>query len=78
MLLCKQLGKGIELCDPQTIKLQFGLDEDCIVIPVYDNTKEDIQKREKFNRAKRKRELQNIIDEGLDEYYYGDSDDYYK
>ena len=37
-----------------------------ITIPVYDNTKEDYEKRKKFNRAKMKRETQQFIYDELD------------
>lgn len=48
--------------NPQEIELNFGLD-DCITIPVFDNTTEINLKRQKFNRAKVKRETQRLIDE---------------
>lgn len=44
-------------------------DKDCIIIPLEDNTKEQIEnlkkKEQKFNRAKIKRETQKQIDEEL-------------
>lgn len=64
------------MSDSQSIKLKLDLD-DCITIPAYDNTKEDNEKRKKFNRAQTKRKYQDIIDEGLDEYYNGE-DYWYK
>ena len=58
------LEKGI---DVQPIELELDFDmSDCITIPVYDNTKEDYEKRKKFNRAKMKRETQQFIDDELD------------
>lgn len=58
------LEKGI---DVQPIELELDFDmSDCITIPVYDNTKEDYEKRKKFNRAKMKRETQQFIEDELD------------
>lgn len=57
--------KGMEVQQPIQIDLDFNM-EDCITIPVYDNTKEDYEKRKKFNRAKVKRETQKFIEEELD------------
>ena len=59
--------QGIQIEDPFGIDLDYELnDEDVITIPVYDNTKEDYIKRQKFNRAKVKRETQRFIDDELD------------
>ena len=57
--------EGMEVQQPIQIDLDFNM-EDCITIPVYDNTKEDYEKRKKFNRAKVKRETQKFIEEELD------------
>ena len=57
--------KGMEIQQPLQIDLDFNM-EDCITIPVYDNTREDYEKRKKFNRAKVKRETQKFIEEELD------------
>lgn len=58
------LEKGI---DVQPIELELDFDmSDCITIPVYDNTKEDYEKRKKFNRAKMKREIQRYIEDELE------------
>lgn len=59
--------QGIQIEDPFGIDLDYELnDEDVITMPVYDNTKEDYIKRQKFNRAKVKRETQRFIDDELD------------
>lgn len=60
---------GIHVQQPVQIDLDFDM-SDCITIPVYDNTKEDYERRQKYNRAKAKRELQEIIRESeeLDDY----------
>lgn len=59
--------QGLQVQEPIQIELDFNIDkEDCITIPVFDNTKEDYEKRKKFNRAKVKRETQQYIDEELD------------
>ena len=51
----------------QPIQIEFNFDmSDCITIPVYDNTKEDYEKRKKFNRAKEKRKTQRFIEDELD------------
>ena len=59
--------QGLQIQDFFGIDLDYELnDEDVITIPVYDNTKEDYIKRQKFNRAKVKRETQRFIDDELD------------
>lgn len=59
--------QGLQIQDSFGIDLDYKLnDEDVITIPVYDNTKEDYIKRQKFNRAKVKRETQRFIDDELD------------
>ncbi len=46
----------------------YDLDEkDCLVIPVYENTLEDYKKRQKFNRAKTKRETDQLIQEAYED-----------
>ena len=45
--------------------------EDSVVIKAYDNTMEDMEKRQKFNRAKVKQETKRKIDE----YYDYDDDE---
>ena len=51
----------------QPIQIEFNFDmSDCMTIPVYDNTKEDYEKRKKFNRAKEKRKTQKFIEDELD------------
>lgn len=58
--------KGIKMDQPLGIDLEMDFN-DCITIPVFDTTKEDIEKRrkQKFNRAKTKRETQQMIEEDL-------------
>ena len=65
--------KGIEMHDPFGVELEMDLSKDIefIEIPVYDNTKEDMEKRKKYNRAQTKREFQRKIDAAL----YGDEED---
>lgn len=63
---------GLEVQQPFVVDLGFDFGEDYITIPVYDNTKEDMQKRQKFNRAKVKRDTKKQIEEEL----YGYEDDY--
>lgn len=65
------IDKGLEVEDSATITPDI-LDGGFIEIPVFDTTKEDLEKREKFNRAKAKRDFQKKIDE----YYNGEYDDY--
>lgn len=65
---------GLEMEQPVRIDINFGDMEDCIIIPTYNNTKEDFEKREKFNRAKAKREFQKQVDEAL--YSYEDDERY--
>ena len=69
-------SQGMEM---EPFEIELSLDaidlEDCLVIPLEDNTIEDNLKREKFNRAKEKRKFQKQID---DYYRYDDDDDYYR
>ena len=54
---------GIKCESAQTIDLDL---DDTITIKAYDNTEKDIEKRkQRFNRAKSKRETKLIIDEEL-------------
>lgn len=57
---------GLEVQEPIKIDLDFNIGEDCITIPVHNNTKEDYEKRQKFNRAKEKRQTQQFIQDELD------------
>lgn len=59
------LEEGLQLTDSIQIDLDFDM-SDTMSIPVYDNTKEDYEKRKKFNRAKMKRETQQFIDDELE------------
>ena len=64
---------GLEMQQPFSIDLGFAIgNDDYISIPVYDNTKEDMEKRQKFNRAKVKRDFQRQVEEELDWYENGD------
>ena len=54
---------GLEIRQPFQIQLGFDIGDDYDVIPVYDNTKED--KERKFNRAKVKQETLQLINEEL-------------
>ena len=63
---------GLQTIQPVRIDIDFGDMEDCIIIPAYDTTKEDFEKREKFNRAKAKREFRKQVEEEL----YKVDDDY--
>lgn len=64
--------KGIEPMS-KPITIDFDVDKsDCITIPAYDITREEFEKRSKFNRAKAKQETRKLIDEQLDE------DDYFE
>ena len=50
----------------QPFQIELGIDreaDDCLIIPAYDNTREDIEKR--FNRAKIKRDTLKQIEEAL-------------
>ena len=50
--------KGINMDNP--VSVEFNM-EDCISIPVYDNTIEDkVKRHQKFNRAKIKQETKKI------------------
>ena len=56
----------------QSLTFDYDLSaEDSVVIKAYDNTMEDMEKRQKFNRAKVKRETKRKIDE----YYNYDDDE---
>ena len=62
--------KGIQPTS-QPVTLTLDVDSsDCITIPVYDVTKEDLAKRKKFNRARVKRETEQFIEEELEDYLY--------
>lgn len=64
---------GLEVDDSGTIDLDFGgmEEEDCIVIPAFDTTREDKKKKGKYKtRAQLKVELQKEIDDIL----YNDDD----
>ena len=51
----------------QPIQIEFNFDmSDCITIPVHNNTKEDYEKRQKFNRAKEKRKTERFIQDELE------------
>lgn len=54
---------GLEIRQPFQIQLGFDIGDDYDVIPVYDNTKEDRDR--KFNRAKVKQETLQLINEEL-------------
>lgn len=60
--------KGINMQQPVVISLDDFQFDDCLVIPLEDNTIEDIAKRQKYNRAKVKREFQRRVDEELYKY----------
>lgn len=60
--------EGLKIEQPFAVDIEMDLN-DCIVIPAHDITAEDMKKREKFNRAKVKRETQQLIEEDL---YYDD------
>lgn len=62
--------KGIEVTQPFQIDLDFEIDDDCMVIPVYDNE----EQTKGFNRAKIKQETKLLIDEALLEVYEEDDD----
>lgn len=60
--------KGIEEIDSITITPDI-LDGGFIEIPAFDTTKEEFEKKKKFNRAKAKRDFQKKIDEYYEEEY---------
>ena len=63
----------MQTIQPVQINLDFDFDlEDCITIQAYDTTEKDMKKREKFNRAKTKREFRKQVEEEL----YEVDDDY--
>ena len=52
----------------QPFQIELGIDrevDDCLIIPAYDNTRADTEKR--FNRAKIKRDTLKQIDDALDD-----------
>ena len=55
---------GIQMSDGFDAQLEFDL-ANCITIPVYANDEKTKQKREKYNRAKAKRELQAELNVAL-------------
>lgn len=61
----KATDRGLET-EAHEIPIELDL-SDCIEIPLYDNTKEDNQKRQKFNRAKVKEEFRRRIEEDLED-----------
>lgn len=67
--------KGVNMQQPVVISLDDFQYDDCLTIPLEDNTKEDIIKRQKYNRAKAKREFQKRVDEELYKYEKGDDSD---
>lgn len=59
--------EGLQIQEPFQIDLDYDFDkEDCITIPVHTNTKEDYEKRQKFNRAKEKRKTERFIQDELE------------
>lgn len=66
--------KGIDIRDPIQIELELNEEDGFIEIPVYNTTEQDMQKRKKFNRAKEKKNAQQLIDEEM-EWLYSDQDD---
>lgn len=59
--------EGLQIQEPFQIDLDYDFDkEDCITIPVHNNTKEDYEKRQKFNRAKEKRKTERFIQDELE------------
>lgn len=65
---------GIDMRDPIQIELELNGEDGYIEIPAFDTTERDLQKRKKFNRAKEKRNIQELIDEEM-EWLYSDQDD---
>lgn len=65
---------GIDMRDPIQIELELNGEDGYIEIPAFDTTEQDLQKRRKFNRAKEKRNIQELIDEEM-EWLYSDQDD---
>lgn len=59
--------------DLEKIDLQIDMG-DTIEIPVFENTpeQEEIRQKSKFNRAKEKRKLERIIEEELEDMEIGD------
>lgn len=58
--------KGLNSQKLGSLDLESSNEDDFIIIPVYDNTIEDNKKRNnKFNRAKEKAKIQNMIEEEL-------------
>lgn len=60
--------KGIEEIDSATITPEI-FQKGFIEIPAFDTTKEEFEKRKKFNRAQAKREFQRQVDEYFEEDY---------
>lgn len=59
--------EGLQIQEPIQIDLDYDFDrEDCITIPVHNNTREDYEKRQKFNRAKEKRKTERFIQDELE------------
>lgn len=59
--------EGLQIQEPFQVDLDFDFDkEDCITIPVHNNTKEDYEKRQKFNRAREKRKTERFIQDELE------------
>lgn len=56
---------GLDIQQPFAIDLGFDFGDDYITIPVFDTTKEDFKKKQKFNRAMTKRETRQQIEEEL-------------
>lgn len=70
ILQCDGQGRLVPTGEKVSTTLNFDIDlSDCIEIPVFETTKEDMEKRKKFNRAKAKREFKQKMEEDLDIYY---------
>jgi hypothetical protein len=67
---------GLSVQSTFSIDLDFDIDkEDCLIIEAFDNTPEILEKRNKYNRAKAKRDFKQQVEEEL--YDKGDDlDDY--
>lgn len=55
----------IDLRDATQIEIDLNTDDDVLIIPLEDDSKQPHTKKNKFNRAKTKRDTQDIIDEEL-------------
>lgn len=64
----------INMDNNSIIDLQMDLDN-CITIPVYDTTQQDIKKLHEFKRSKQKKETQQLIDEYY-QYYDNKEENY--